>query len=168
MTENVSTRVKIVLQAKWQLLHQGDKARLLLVATVLALIFVWWALVATPLRILNQADIQQRNLDTQLQTVQNLKAQAQILKVQPTIKRDAALAMLQSSIKPYGASAQLDVVGERVTVTLRALPADALAQWLSLARINARALPLEARLLRAANATTPAWDGSLVLSLPAQ
>ena len=167
MTGNTHTDLKTALQAKWRLLGERDKTVLLVVVAVLAGVFVWWALVATPLRILQQADAQQRNLDTQLQAVQSLKAQAQSLKAQPTMKRDAVLALLQSSVKPYGASAQLDVAGERVTVTLRALPADALTQWLALARTGSRVQPLEARLLRA-EGVVPAWDGTLVLSLPLQ
>ena len=55
------------------------------------------------------------------------------------------------------------IAGERVTVTLAGTPPDALAQWLGQARVNARALPGEARLTRNASG---AWDGTLVLSLP--
>ena len=42
------------------------------------------------------------------------------------------------------------------------LSPDALAQWLVQARLNARALPSEARLVRSAAGT---WDGTLVLNL---
>ena len=48
-------------------------------------------------------------------------------------------------------------------VTLAGVPPDALAQWLAQARINARAVPGEARLQRNAAGQ---WDGTLVLNLP--
>ncbi|HYF43783.1 MAG TPA: type II secretion system protein M, partial [Ramlibacter sp.] len=62
-----------------------------------------------------------------------------------------------------GTTARMAVAGDRVTLTLAATPADALAQWLTQARVNARALPTEARLN---HNPAGAWDGTLVLSLP--
>jgi general secretion pathway protein M len=64
---------------------------------------------------------------------------------------------------------QMQPQGERVTVQLKAVPATALAQWLSQAREQAQALPLEAHLTRSANANNASaimWDGSMVLRLP--
>ena len=63
-----------------------------------------------------------------------------------------------------GTSARLVVAGERVTITLTGTPPDALAQWLTQARVNARALPGEARLSRN---SAGLWEGTLVLTLPA-
>jgi general secretion pathway protein M len=62
-------------------------------------------------------------------------------------------------------------------VQLKAVPAPTLANWLTQARTQAQALPVEAHLTRGNapatnNASAPvansavAWDGSLVLSLP--
>jgi general secretion pathway protein M len=48
-------------------------------------------------------------------------------------------------------------------VTLTGTGADALAQWLTQARVNARALPGEAHLSRNAAGM---WEGTLVLTLP--
>ena len=78
----------------------------------------------------------------------------------------------------------MNVLGDRVTVTLKAAPADATAEWLALARTNARAVTVEARLTRsnaaapsnagpatlgnAAAPATPRWDGTVVLALPAR
>ena len=167
MTSSANQQLKTAALTKWQQLNRRDKVVVCSAVSAFVLMFVWWALVATPLQVLRQADKQQRNLDMQLQAVQSLQAQAESLKAQPTMKREAALAMLQSSVKRYDAFSQLDVVGERVTVTLRALPADELAKWFALARTSARALPIEARLIRSPGAI-PSWDGILVLSLPAQ
>lgn len=151
-------------------------------AAVVTLAVLWWVAVAPALRTLQHAETQRRTLDAQWATMQSLVAQAQTLKSQPVINRDDALRALESSVKQtLGATAQLSVVGDRATVTLRNTPADALAQWLAQARVNARALPSEARLARAgapapgavaslpvAGDVVPSWSGSLVLSLPPQ
>jgi general secretion pathway protein M len=54
---------------------------------------------------------------------------------------------------------------DRVTVTLKAAPAGALAQWLATVRQNAHTAPVEARLVRNPAGT---WDGTLVLNLDAR
>jgi general secretion pathway protein M len=85
---------------------------------------------------------------------------------QPRQTYDEALRQLETSVKQrLGTSARMAVAGERVTLTLAGTPADALAQWLTQARINARALPAEARLARNAAGL---WDGTIVLNLPAR
>lgn len=170
------------LQARWRGLGAREQALIRRAALLLGLALVWWLLVAPPLRTLRQADAEQLSLDTQWQKMQTLQAQAQALQSQPRIKRDDALRALEASVKQrLGASAQLNVAGERATVTLQNTPADALAQWLAQARVNARAIPSEVRLVRASSASKPAapiaaadavaaaaWDGTLVLTLPLQ
>ena len=167
-------------QARWQTLAAREQTLLLSAAGVVGLALVWWLLIAPPLATLRQADTLQRNLDAQAQKMQALQAQALALQSQPKLSRDDALRALEASVKQrLGAGAQLNVLGERVTVTLKNTPAEALAEWLVQARVNARAIPSEARLVRRGSPTpsamppapgsrTPvAWDGTLVLSLPA-
>ena len=159
------------LQARWRAFDKREQTLIRSAAWLLGLTLVWWLLIAPPLHMLRQADAQQRSLDLQSQKMQALRLQAQALQSQPKINRDDALRALEASVKQrLGATAQLNVVADRATVTLRNTPADALAQWLTEARVNARAITSEARLLRnSANPTGPAaWDGTLVLSLPAQ
>ena len=62
-----------------------------------------------------------------------------------------------------GTTARMAVAGDRVSVTLAGTPPDALAQWITQARVDARALPSEARLSRN---SAGLWEGTLVLSLP--
>ena len=165
-------------QVRWQTLGAREQALLRGAAGVVGLALVWWVLIAPPLRTLRQADALQRSLDLQAQKMQALQAQALALQSQPKLSRDDALRALEASIKQrLGPGAQLNVLGDRVTVTLKSTPADALAQWLMQARVNARAIPSEARLVRSTNPATPevpgsrnpvGWDGTLVLSLPAQ
>ena len=165
------------LQARWHTLGAREQMLLRGAAAVVALALVWWVLIAPPLRTVRQADAIQRDLGQQAQKMQVLQAQAQSLQSQPKLSRDDALRALDTSVKQgLGPGAQLSVQGDRVTVTLKNTPSDALAQWLAQARVNARAIPNEARLVRSPNPAVPAapgsrtpvaWDGTLVLSLPA-
>lgn len=159
------------LQARWRALDAREQTLLASAAVLIGLALLWWLLIAPPLQTLRQADAQQRSLDAQLQKMQTLQAQAQALISQPKINREDALRALEASVKQrLGVSAQINTVGDRATVTLRNTPADALSQWLTQARVNARAIPADVRLTR--NVSTPgglaAWDGTLVLALPAQ
>jgi len=104
-------------------------------------------------------------LDAQLQQMQRLQTQALQLRAQPLVTADGARQALEGSLKPLGTSAQMVVQVERVTVTFKAVAPDALAQWLATARQNARMVPTEARLTRNA---AGAWDGMVVMQLPAQ
>ena len=105
---------------------------------------------------------------------QALQAQAKTLQAQPKLSYDDALRALESSVKQgLGPTARLQVAGERATVTLKGVSADALAQWLTQSRVNARAAPTEARLVRNAavsgptpSASAATWDGSVVMTLP--
>ena len=72
---------------------------------------------------------------------------------------DAGVVELEQELR----KARMTVAGERVTLTLTATPADALATWLTQARVNARALPSEARLNRGPSG---GWDGTIVVTLP--
>lgn len=117
---------------------------------------------------LYNAPARQRQLDSALLEMQVLQVRAQALQTQPRLGRDEALQVLQASLRLLGNNVQIAVSDQRATVTLMAARPDALAQWLIHARVNARAVPLEARLIRSRAAIEPAWDGTLVMSLPAR
>ncbi len=159
------------LRARWDQLAPREKNLGLLAAALIGAALLWWLGLAPAWQTLRSAEARHRGLDAQLQRMLRLQAQAQLLQSQPRLGHDEALRALEASVRQgLGASAQLSVVGERATVTLKGTSADALAQWLSQVRINARALPTEARLVRTAapaDAGAPAgWSGTLVLSLP--
>lgn len=162
-------KLTAAVQARWDTLAAREKT---LIRSALALVGVavlWWLCLAPALQTLRSANDQHRSLETQLQQMKNLQVQAQSLQSQHRLGYDEALRALQASVKPLGTSAQLSVVGERATVTLKGAPADALAQWLAQVRVNARALPTEARLTRRDDSPRTAnWDGTLVLILPAR
>ena len=156
------------LQARWRLVGRREQ-RLLLAALALVLLTLLWSVALAPALATLKAARQQRVvLDAQWQQMQRLQAQAKVLQAQPHINSDDARRLLEASVKPLGAAAQLVVAGERATVTFKGVSADALTQWLAQARLNARAVPSEARLVRGAAGAAGTWNGTLVLTLSAR
>ncbi|MCM2253893.1 MAG: type II secretion system protein GspM [Ramlibacter sp.] len=152
------------LKARWESLAPREKAWVAGALALLAVLLVWLIAVGPALATLRGAEARHRALDAQLQQMRSLQAQAQALQAQPKQSREEALRMLELSIRErLGASAKSAVAGERVTVTLTGTAPLALAQWLTQARVNARALPSEARLQRNPGGL---WEGTLVLTLP--
>ncbi len=183
---------QLQLRQRWDALGTRER-RLVLGATVVVVIaLLWWIALGPALATLRLARNQHLKLDAQMQQMQSLKAQANTLTALPKVSTEDARRALESSLKQtLTASAQMVVVGNRATVTLKGAPPDALAQWLLQARINARATPTEVRLVKSAassaamgptNSTNPTatapgapaadaanlvrWDGSVVLTLP--
>ena len=155
-------RVMDKSQVLWRATSPREQ-RLLLVAFALVLgALLWWVALAPALATLKQADVRQRVLDVQWQQMQRLQAQAHVLQAQPPLAPSVARGLMEASLKTLGDTAQMSVSGERVTVTLKATTADALAQWLAQVRLNVRTAPSEARLVRN---TAGTWDGALILNL---
>lgn len=163
------------LQAAWNKLAPREQTLVSAAAAVVGLALLWWLLLAPALHTLRSAHTQHAKLDAQLQHMQALASEAQQLQAQPRTSPEEAARALQASVTAtLGAGAKLALSGDRATLTLQGVQADALATWLAQARNNARAVPQEAHLTRSANprqgngAPTPTvrWDGTLVLSLP--
>jgi general secretion pathway protein M len=151
-----------LLRQRWQAVPSREQ-RLLLAALFLVLAaLLWWVGVAPALATLRSAQSQRLQLEAQLHQMQRLQVQAQALQAQPRLVIEEARRLLEASLKPLGAAAQLVPAGERMSVTFKAISADALAQWLIQARLNARAVPSEARLVRNAAGS---WDGMVLLTL---
>ncbi len=153
------------LQTRWRSVSPREQRWVVLAGVLLSLALLWWLALAPALAVLKAAPAQHRALDAQLEQMQRLQTQAKALQAQPVLSVDAARQALEAALKPLGAGAQMTVQLDRVTVTLKAVPAGALAQWLATARQNAHTAPVEAHLVR-----NPAgsWDGTLVLNLGAR
>lgn len=157
------------LQDRWNLLAPRERTLLTAAAAVVLIALLWTLLLAPALRVLRTAPSQETALDAQLQRMQTLQAQAKALQQQAPLGYEDALRALQQATKQtLGAAAQISVSGERATVTLQAVGADALAQWLAQARLNARSVPLEAKINRISTPASTTWSGVLVISLPAR
>lgn len=153
---------------RWQALQAREQTLILTAAgVVLAALFLVLA-ISPALAVLRTADAQHARLDVQLQNMQALQAQAKAMQDQPKMNAVDASRSLEASVKQrLGAAAQVSLVGSQATVTLKAVPAAAFAEWLTQARTAARAVPIQAA-LRRSSAEPSTWDGTLVLSLPAQ
>ena len=151
-----------ILAARWQSLARRERQWLLGAAVLVLAALVWWLAISPALLTLRSAASQRLLLDAQLLQMQSLQAQAKALQAQPRIAADEARRLLDASVKSFGATAQLQIAGERATVTFKGASADALAQWLLQIRLNVRAVPSEARLLRGASGS---WDGTVTLNL---
>lgn len=155
------------LRARWQGLAARERASVSVAAAVLGLALFWWLLIAPALQTLRTAEQQRTQLNQQLQQMRSLQAQAKALQSNPKVSAGDALRALEESVKQrLGASAQINTVGDRVTVTLKAVGPDALSQWLAQARINAHALPQEAHLVQTPEAGSAKWSGTVVMRLP--
>ncbi|MGJ3703409.1 type II secretion system protein GspM [Variovorax sp. AFSI2.2] len=169
------------LRARWASLDLRERRMLAIAAGLVVLALLWWIALAPALRTLAAARAEHARLDAQLQQMATLQNRAKALQAQPRLTRDDALRALETSVRQsLGSNAQLMTASGdgAATVTLRAVPADALAQWLAQARGNAHAVPREAHLTRAAAAPPAAsnkdpepakvrWEGTLVMALPA-
>lgn len=154
------------LKSKWSQLAPREQHLVAGAMGLVAAALIWWLLLAPPLSVLRAAEPQQRALDAQLQRMLGLQAQAQALQSQPRQSTDDASRLLEATVKEkLGMTARMTIAGERVTISLAGAAPDALGQWLTQARTNARVLPQEARLTRNAAGL---WDGTLVLALPAR
>ena len=169
----------MTLRARLQALSPREQRSLALVASALGLVVVWLIAVAPALNALEESSQRRTQLTQQHAHLLGLQAKAQSLQKQTPLSRDEALRRLQSTMLTPGM--QLNVQGERVSLQLKAVPASALAQWLTQARTQAQALPLEAHLTRNASASAGAsnnsnalaastftWDGHLVMRLPSR
>ena len=152
------------MRARWAALVPREKMMVAVATAVVAFALVWMIAIGPALATLRNADEQRRSLDAQVQRMVALQAQSQALQSQPKQGRDESLRQLEASVRQrLGTTARVVISGDRVTITLTATPADALAQWLAQARVAARSLPGEAHLTRNATGT---WDGTLVVTLP--
>ncbi|WP_083235572.1 type II secretion system protein GspM [Acidovorax sp. RAC01] len=180
-----ATALTATLQARWKALAPREQSLVLAAGAIVALALLWWVALAPALATLRNAPARHAELDTQMQRMLALQAEAQQLQSAPRSNpKDSAGTLRTALTQRLGPAGQLNVVGDRVTVVLKGAPADGLAQWLAQARSNAHASPVEARLVRSAAAPAPAtaagaatlgaapsgaprWDGTLVLALPA-
>lgn len=150
------------LAARWAAMATRERQLVLLCVVLVIAALLWWVALAPALAALRAAPAQHKLLDAQLQQMRALQAQAKTLQVQAPLALDDARRALEATVKPLGPAAQMVVAGDRVTLTLKAVAPDALAQWLAQARLNARAVPAEAKL---AGNGAGGWDGTVVLNL---
>ena len=155
------------VQARWSRLAAREKNFLTIALALLVLALVWKLALAPSIKTLRTSTARATALDAQLQNMLSLQNQASALQGQAPLGYDEALRALNLATRQTLAStAQVSVVADRANITLQAANADALAQWLVQARLNARSVPLEARLTRASSPAGATWSGTLIMGLP--
>jgi len=152
-----------IWQSNWQRASRREQRSLQAAAVVVALALLWWLALAPALALWRSAPARQQQLDTELQHMLGLQAQARALQALPTLDAAAARRALVAAFKPLGHSVQLSTQMDRLTATLTGAAPQALAQCLSASRQNAHLVPTEAHLKRVGSG----WDGTLVFTLPA-
>ena len=149
-------------------LQPRERRAVTLALWVVGLGLLWWIAIAPAWSTLRQAPERHARLDAQLSQMRGMAASAQALRGQTNAQppgRDTALRALDQATSALGASGQIAVQSERATLTLNNATPEALAQWLQQVRINARLVPVEAKLDRPASGA-PAWSGTLMVSGP--
>jgi len=160
------------LRKHWATLAAREQTLVLAAGAVLGLALLWWVLLAPALAQLRASPARHAALDAQLQQMQALQAEALHLKDIPRPTSNETLPVLWRSLaQQLGTATQMSTTSDRATITLKDVPAEALAQWLAQVRSTIRAVPIETRLMRstaaAGGANTPVlWNGTLTLALP--
>ena len=155
---------------RWQVLSAREQRSLTWLGLLMGGVLIWSLTIAPALQTLQDSGTRRSQISTQQAHMLALQAQAQALQQRTPLSRDEALRTLQSlSTNP---SLQLTVQGDRVSVQLKTMPAQTLANWLAQARSQAQTLPIEAHLTRSngsaneADKNSTTWNGSLILRLP--
>lgn len=152
------------LRVWWNQRPPREQSLLRLAALLAAAGLLWSLALAPALRTVRTFEAKRTAQESQLQAMLRLQAQAQALQALPRLSQTAATQALQASVQQaFGTLADVTISGDSATVRLRGVTADALAQWLSSARSNARCVPVQAHLTRAGTA----WSGTLQMALPA-
>ncbi len=158
-----AANLRQVAQQRWRTFAPRERRALTIALLVLAGFAIWSLFVQPAWRTLSTAPAQLDQLESELQRMQRLAAEAQELRSAAPVSASQAAEALQSATARLGSSAKLTLQGERATLTLTGTPPEALRGWLNEARSAARARPVEAQLTQA----TSGYSGSLILALEA-
>lgn len=151
------------LRARWQSLSPRDRRLLALAAGVLGAYLFWLVLLQPAWRTLREAPAQIDALDTQLQRMQALAAEAAELRTAPALSTEQAAAALRAASARLGPKGRLVLQGDRGVLTVTGASGTQLREWLSEARTGAHARPVDAQLTRGAQG----WGGTIVVTLGA-
>ena len=164
MNANFQNTVRAAIapvQTRWAQLGPREQRLVRAALALLALALVWFVALRPALATLRSAQSQGPQLRAQLQDMLQLQAQAQVLQAQPAAQTQDSKSLLEAALPTLGTTARMSLTGDRATITLDGSSADDLAQWLTQARLNARARPLELHLTQSAGL----WKGSIVLQM---
>ncbi len=162
------------LLKRWDTFAPRERSLVAAAALLVVLALLWWVGISPALAKLRATRDAAPQVQSQLQLMRAQAQEASSLKSQRILSYEESLRALETSVKSLGSGATLSINNDRASVSLRAVSGDALAQWLAQVRSNARLVPTELKLQKSAaptataTAAVTAWDGQLVLSLPAR
>ncbi|MGQ0711381.1 MAG: type II secretion system protein GspM [Rhodoferax sp.] len=147
----------------WTARDARERSLLALALLVLGLALAWSVALSPALRVLRGHAQRVAQLEQQLTQMQQWQLQAQGLKALARPAPGAApRALDEASKRLLGRQSHWDIRTGTASFTLRAVPAQALAQWLAAVRSDARARVLQARLQR----SEQGWSGTVQVALP--
>ncbi len=163
------------LKPLWDQRSPREQTLLRLSAVTLLMLVLWRLALAPALQTWQEAPTRQARLDSQNQTMWQLKAQAQDLQKPKSMTRSESIQWLQSNVDDLGPDAKVSLQGDRALLSLHAAPAEALAYWITSAREHALAAPVQAQLQQntaqatkthTTNTHDTVWQGTVLLRLP--
>lgn len=136
------------LRARWDAMAPRERLLVTVAAILIAGALVWTVGIQPAWKTLRTAPAEQARLDSQWQAMQREAAEARGLRATPAVAPNLAAQALQGATARLNGKARLMLQGDRAVLTLQGVHGDALTQWLSEARLGARARPVEAKLTR--------------------
>jgi general secretion pathway protein M len=158
--------LRTALLARFTTLGRREQRWLMLGVYTLLLAVLTGVCVLPAVHSLRASPQAQQKASAQLQTLRLLQVRAQALQARPPLNQAEAINRLQASVSLLGGNTEISMGDQRVNLVLHATPAKALAEWLARARTEAKAVPIEARLVRETQTDEAVWSGTLVMSLP--
>ncbi|BAL94140.1 type II secretion system protein GspM [Rubrivivax gelatinosus] len=149
------------LKVWWARLAPRERVLVAAATTVVLLYLVFAVAVQPAWRTLNAAPAKLEALDTELQAMGRLAAEARELRAAPPVNAEQAAAALRAASERLGPQGKLSLQGERAVLTLDNAGTAELQAWLAEVRSGARARPVEATLTRGATG----YSGTIVVAL---
>jgi general secretion pathway protein M len=146
---------------RWRALGARERLGATLAGCVLGVWIVWSIAVAPALRTLREAPARIDAVDAQLQAMQRMAMEARELKGTSRVPTAQAIDALKTATDRLGDKGRLNVLGDRVTLTVTNATSGDLRSWLGEARSGARARPVEAQLTRGPKG----YAGTIILTV---
>ena len=132
----------------WGGMAPRERLALGLGLAVLGVFAVWMLMIAPAWRTVREAPAEFDKLETQLQYMQRLAADAKALGNATVVSKEQAIEGLKAATARLGDKGSLLLQGDRATLTVTGVSGDTLRDWLGEARSAARARPIDVKLTR--------------------
>ena len=146
---------------RWSALAVRERRYVSIAAVLVGAALLWMFTIQPAWRVVTEAPAKLDQLELQLQQMQRMQSESAVLRSAPPVAPSQAAMALKAATERLGDGAKLAVQGDRATLTLTAISADALRAWLQEVRSAARARPVEMQLVR----NPRGFNGSLVVTL---